>query len=74
MLGLAKIRKYMNKIIAKENKKYILKKLEQYYEAVYSNMDISPKERAIFAFWQAKKQGRLDNLNRLLKFSPNRTL
>lgn len=71
MLGLANIQKYMNKIIARENKKYILKKLEQYYEVIYQTdiKEISAKERAIFAFWQAKKQGRLDNLNRLVKIT-----
>ena len=67
MFGLEKIQIYANKLIAKENKKYILKKLEEYYEAVNYAEKIKAKEYAIYAFWKAKKQGRLDNLNRLTK-------
>ena len=74
MLGLKRLQEFTNKLIAKENKRYILKKLEEYYEATCSNKKISAREYAVFAFWQAKKQGRLDNLNRLVKVNPNRTL
>ena len=73
MLGLKKLQKFTNRLIAKENKRYILKKLEEYYEATCLNKT-GAKEYAVFAFWQAKKQGRLDNLNRLVKVNPNRTL
>ena len=74
MLGLKKLQEYTNRIIARENKRYILKKLEQYYEVTGKNKNISAKEYAVFAFWQAKRQGRLDNLNRLIKSNPDRTL
>ncbi len=67
MLGLRQIQEHMNKVIARENKKYILKKLEEYYEAVNCDISLCPREQAIFTFWEAKKQGRLDNLNRLNK-------
>lgn len=69
MFGLRHLQEYANRLIAKENKKYVLKKLEQYYETVEYNSHISPKERAITAFWSAKKQGRLDNLNRIVRKS-----
>ena len=74
MLGLRKLQEFTNKLIAKENKKYILKKLEEYYETTNSDKRVSAKEYAVYAFWKAKKQGRLDNLNRLVKVNPNRTL
>ena len=67
MLTLKKIQKYANKFIANENKKNIIKRLEDYYKVVKFNENISAKEYAIFAFWLAKKQGRLDNLNRIVK-------
>ena len=56
-----------NKLIAKKNKKMILKRLEEYYKAIYSTDENKAKEYAILLFWQAKKQGRLDNLNRIVK-------
>ena len=67
MFGLGQIQEHINKVIARENKKYILKKLEEYYEVVNQDLGFSAYEKAIFAFWEAKKQGRLDNLNRLVK-------
>lgn len=67
MFGLEKIQIYTNKIIANENKKYILRKMEEYYKAIHYDSQIKAKEYAILAFWQAKKLGRLDNLNRLVK-------
>ena len=67
MLGQAQIQKRINKVIARENKRYILKRLEEYYEVIWHNYSLSPKELAICAFWQAKKRGKLDNLNRLTK-------
>ena len=74
MLGLKKIRIRANELIAKNNKKNILKKLEEYYYNVNRNTDISAKEYAIYAFWLAKRQGRLDSLNRIVKINPNKTL
>ena len=67
MLNLKYLQKCANKFIANENKKNIIKKLEDYYKVVKFNENISAKEYAIFAFWLAKKQGRLDNLNRIVK-------
>ena len=67
MLTLKNMQKKANKLIAQENKRYILKKLEEYYKAVKIKENISAKEYAIFAFWLAKSQGRLDNLNRIVK-------
>ena len=67
MLTLKNMQKTANKLIAQENKKYIIKKLEEYYKVVKFNENISAKEYAIFAFWLAKAQGRLDNLNRIVK-------
>ena len=67
MLGLAQIQKRINKVIAYENKKYILKRLEEYYEITNKNFSISAKELAIIAFWKAKRKGKLDNLNRIVK-------
>lgn len=58
---------YARKFIANENKKYIIKKLKQYYEATIMDKNINTHEYAISTFWKAKKQGRLDNLNRLIK-------
>ena len=56
-----------NKLIAQENKKIILRRLEEYYMAINYSEQIKAKEFAILMFWQAKKQGRLDNLNRIIK-------
>ena len=67
MFGLRQLQLCANKLIAKENKKYILRKLEEYYLATDYISQIKAKEAAIYAFWMAKKQGRLDNLNRLVK-------
>lgn len=67
MLTFKNIQKRANKLIAQENKKHILKKLEDYYKVVKFNEKISAKEYAIFAFWLAKSQGRLDNLIRIVK-------
>ena len=69
MFGLGHLQKYANRVIACENKKYILKKLENYYETVDNDSALSAKERAVTAFWCAKKQGRLDNLNRIVRRS-----
>lgn len=59
----------VNKNIAKQNRKYILHKLEEYYEIVNVGQT-NCKEEAILAYWQAKKQNRLDNLNRLISKNP----
>ena len=67
MLGLKNFQINANKLIARENKKHIIRKLEQYYKVVNFREEISAKEYAVFAFWLAKKQGRLDNLNRIVK-------
>ena len=67
MLGLAQIQMRINKVIAAENKKYILKRLEEYYEITNKKHSISAKELAIIAFWRAKKRGKLDNLHRIVK-------
>ena len=55
----------VNKNLAKQNQKYILKKLEEYYEIINYGKS-NHREEAIHAYWQAKKQNRLDNLNRLV--------
>ena len=73
MLDLKNLQFKTNELIAKQNKRFILKKLEQYYLAIDYQSKIKAKERAIFAFWQAKKQGRLDNLNRIVKINRGRT-
>ena len=65
MLNFKQLQLQANKLIAQENKKYILKKLEEYYIATDYSSSIKAKEFAVFEFWKAKKQGRLDNLNRL---------
>ena len=69
MLTFRKIQIQLNKIEAEKNKKYILKKLEEYYLTTNYREKIKAKEYAVFAFWQAKKQGRLDNLNRIVKYN-----
>ena len=56
-----------NKLIAIKNKEVILKKLEEYYIATNYPEQIRAKEFAVLMFWKAKKQGRLDNLNRIVK-------
>ena len=68
MINYRKIQISANKLIAQTNKKYIIKKLEEYYNATNYSEQIKAKEYAIMMFWQAKKQGRLDNLNRIVKF------
>ena len=67
MLTLKKLQIYLNKKTAENNKKFILKKLEEYYISTHFEDKIKAKEYAVFNFWQAKKQGRLDNLNRIIK-------
>ena len=67
------IQQGINRAIALENKKNILKKLEDYYLSVDYNAQKRAKELAVFAFWEAKKQGRLDNLNRIIKVNQGRT-
>lgn len=67
MLTFKNVQKRANKLLAQHNKRYILKRLEDYYKVVKFNENISAKEYAIFAFWLAKSQGRLDNLNRIVK-------
>lgn len=68
MLDYKKLQLYTNKLIAQKNKKHIIKKLEEYYMAVNYSSQIRAKEYAILMFWKAKKQGRLDSLNRIVKF------
>ena len=67
MFNYKKIQINTNKLIAEKNKKFILQILMDYYIAVYSYMPQKAKEYAITLFWEAKKQGRLDNLNRITK-------
>ena len=57
----------LNTEIARKNRKIIIDKLEEYYSVVCRNKQISPRACAILAFWEAKKQGRLDSLNRIVK-------
>ena len=59
----------LNAEIARKNRKIIIDKLEEYYSVVYRNKQISTRACAILAFWEAKKQGRLDNLNRIIKIN-----
>ena len=74
MLKLSLMQQKANKYIAKKNKDYIIHKLEEYFYATSYSTQIKAKEYAILAFWQAKRQGRLDNLNRIVKINQDRTL
>lgn len=65
MFGLGLLQQHVNKHIAERNKQYIIKKLIQYYEATKSGSKVKAKEFAIYCYWQAKNQGRLDSLNRI---------
>lgn len=67
MLDYKKIQLYTNKLIAQKNQKYIIKKLEEYFMSINYSSQIKAKEFAILMFWKAKKQGRLDSLNRIVK-------
>ena len=67
MLDLKTRQLSINTEIARQNKKIIINKLKEYYVVVNNNKQISPKACAVLAFWKAKKQGRLDNLNRIVK-------
>ncbi len=52
--------------IAKRNKKAIIDKMEAYYIAVQKGeIDFHPRYLAVQDYWNAKKAGRLDNLNRI---------
>ena len=67
MFGLRNLQLNKNRLIARENRKIILKKLEEYYIATNYPEQIKAKEFAVLMFWKAKKQGRLDNLNRIVR-------
>ena len=67
MICYEKLQLNKNKFIAQKNKEYIIKKLEEYYMAINYAEQIKAKEFAVLMFWQAKKQGRLDSLNRIVK-------
>lgn len=53
---------------ARRNKKEIIDKMESYYIAIQNGyIDFHPRYLAVQDFWNAKKSGRLDKLNRLIK-------
>lgn len=52
--------------IARKNKQDIIDKMEAYYIAIQKGeIDFHPRYLAVQDFWNAKKAGRLDNLNRI---------
>ena len=52
--------------IAFRNKMEIIDRMEAYYIAVQNgDVDFNPRYLAIQDFWNAKKSGRLDRLNRI---------
>lgn len=52
--------------IAFRNKMEIIDKMEEYYIAVQNgDVDFYPRYLAIQDFWNAKRSGRLDRLNRI---------
>ncbi len=58
--------------IAKQNKKEIIDKMESYYIAVQKgDVDFHPRYLAVQDFWNAKRSGRLDKLNRLVVRTTN---
>lgn len=58
----------LNEMLAEINKKIILQKLKEYHEIVNFNTK-NKHELSIHDFWEAKKEGRIDNLNRLSKIN-----
>jgi hypothetical protein len=54
--------------VANKNKKEIIDKMEAYYVALQrGEVDFYPRYLAVQDFWNAKRSGRLDRLNRLKK-------
>lgn len=52
--------------IAQRNKREIIAKMEAYYTAVQNGeIDFHPRYLAVQDFWNAKRSGRLDRLNRI---------
>lgn len=61
-------KKEQEALIAHKNKMEIIEKMENYYIAVQNGeIDFHPRYLAVQDFWNAKKSGRLDKLNRLIR-------